>query len=1024
MHFTDLFIRRPVLAMVVNLLILVLGLRALQIITVRQYPETTNAVVTVNTNYPGASAEVIEGFITTPLEEQIMSADGLDYVESQSMQGASSITAHVDLNFDPNVALTQIMAKVQRVRYMLPAEAEDPQIDIDVGETTDSMYIAFYSDTLEPNQITDYLIRAVQPKLATVPGVQQAQIVGERRFAMRVWLKPANMAAVNVSPGDVWNALAANHYVSAAGKTKGNMISVQLTANTDLHSVEAFKNLIIKRENDATVYLKDVANVVLGAQDYDKLAKFKGLNSTVIGIKVAPTANPLEVLKAIRELYPDLQAQFPPGLSGIINYDASEYITAAIDDVISALVEAFIIVIVVIFLFLGSVRSVIIPVVAMPLSIIGAIFMMLAMGFTLNLLTLLAIVLAIGLVVDDAIIVLENIHRHIEEGKTPLEASLIGARELGGPVVAMTITLAAVYAPIGFMGGLTGALFTEFAFTLAGSVIISGIVALTLSPMMCSKILKHQQPQGLAHFLDVAFERFQNAYQRRLHGMLNGVPFILVFGAAVLISIYFLFNWTKKELAPVEDQAIVLAQSFGPANSSTDQMEMWSKAVGEIYEGFPEQKNWFFFSGTGGGGSQGLVNQAISALVLKPWDERERTQMEIQPLVQQKLDQVPGLLTATFPRPSLPGTVRGVPLQYVIQSIDPSIMIYERAEELKHRAQQSGLFIFVDNGLKFDRPHGVIEIDREKAADLGINMRELGLDLMASLGGNYVDWFSVEGRDYQIIPQVRRIFRLNTDQLGDYYAKTTSGDMIPLSTIVTTKTITEPQQLSHFQQLRSATISAVPMPGVTMGQALDYLDGVAKEILPLGYTVDYAGEARQYVQESEALVVTFVFAIIMIFLVLAAQFESFRDPIIMLVTVPMSIAGALFFLFLGLATLNIYTQVGLVTLIGLISKHGILMVQFANQLQRAGHAKREAIEMASAVRLRPILMTTFAMVAGVVPLIFASGAGAESRYSIGLVIATGLSIGTLFTLFVVPAVYMVLAKDHTKEAQANGAHPA
>ena len=1019
MSFTDTFIRHPVWALVVNLFILVLGVRALATITVRQYPQTTNAVVTVNTNYPGAAADVVEGFITTPLEEQIMSANGIDYLESQSMQGASAITAHIVLDFDPNAALTQIMAKVQRQRYMLPQEAEDPQINIDVGESTDLMYIAFFSDSLEQNQITDYLMRVVQPKLATVSGVQLAEILGEKRFAMRIWLDSDKMAALGVSPGDVWNALDANHYVSSAGKSKGNMISVNLTASTDLHRDFEFKKLIVKREKGATIYLRDVGTVSLGAQDYDRFGKFNGANAVFIGIKVAPAANPLTVLKDIRKMIPELETQFPPGLKANVTYDASEYIDAAISDVASALEEAVVIVIVVIFLFLGSVRSVFIPIVTIPLSLLGAVFMMLAMGFSLNLLTLLAMVLAIGLVVDDAIIVVENIHRHIEEGKPPLEAALLGARELGGPIIAMTITLAAVYAPIGFMGGLTGALFTEFAFSLAGAVLVSGVVALTLSPMMCAYILKPPQEGhgGLAHFLDMFFEKVEHAYEKILHGALQGVPFILAFGVTVLVSCAFLFSWTKKELAPVEDQAIILVQSTGAANASIDQTEMWGRKLVEIYHKFPEVANSFFFGGFASG-AQAPTNTAISAAILKPWDQRQRTQMQIMPLIQKEIDQVPGMLSVSFSRPSLPGTVRGVPLQFVVQSTEAQSLIYERAEEIKKRTMQSGLFMFVDNSLKFDRPHGIIEIDREKASDLGINMRQVGLDLMAALSGNYVNWFSVEGRDYQVIPQVKRVERLNVDQLKDYYTKTKDGQMIPLSTVVRVKTVVEPQQLPHFQQLRSATIQAMTMPGVSMGQALDFLKQAASEILPPGYSVDYAGEARQYVQESAALVTTFLFAIIIIYLVLAFQFESFRDPIIMLVTVPMSIAGALAFLFAGLATLNIYTQVGLVTLIGLISKHGILIVQFANQLQKEGLSKREAIEKAAGIRLRPILMTTAAMVAGVIPLVFATGAGAQSRYCIGLVITTGLSIGTLFTLFVVPAVYMALAADHHEKAAA------
>ena len=1010
MTFTDIFIKRPVLATVVSLLILLLGARSLDLLKVRQFPYTTNAVVTVSTVYTGASADLVQGFITTPLEAQIASADGIDYLQSSSVQGLSTITANIKLNYDPNVALTQITSKVNKVRNQLPPGSQDPTIDVAVGQTTASMYMSFYSDILQSNQITDYLTRVVQPKLASVSGVQQAQILGARTFAMRVWLKPQEMAARGLTPTDVRNALANNNYLAAVGKTRGDMISVNLNAQTDLHSVDEFKRLIVKQGDGTITRLEDVAVVDLGAESYDISVAFNGSNATFVGITVLPTANPLTVIKEVRRIFPDIVAQLPQGLKASIPYDATAYITDSINEVVRTLVEALAIVIAVIYLFLGSVRSVIIPIVAIPLSMIGAAFLMLVLGFSINLLTLLAMVLAIGLVVDDAIIVVENIHRHIEEGKSPLAAALEGTRELGLPVIAMTITLMAVYAPIAFMGGLTGSLFTEFALTLAGAVLISGIVALTLSPMMCSKLLKHDTAkQGFAHFLDVTFEKLRQFYVGKLHNTLNYVPVTIVFAVVVLASCYFLFVTSRQELAPQEDQGIIITLANGAPNASIDQTALYTGELTKIFQSFPETANVFQINGIGGNGQ--ATNAAITGMVMKPWSERTRTVNQLMPLVQQKIGSISALQVAAFSPPPLPGS-SGLPIQFVIGSTDSPLSINAVSQELLQRARSSGMFIFADIDLKYDNPQTEIEIDRDKAAALGLSMQQVGADLASMLGGNYINFFSIQGRSYKVIPQVRQRYRLNPNQLDDYQVRTATGQLVPLSTIVNLKNTVQPEQLNHFQQLNSATLSAVPMPGVALGQALDFLKAQAQEVFPKGYSYDFAGLSRQYAQEGSALILTFFLAIAIIFLVLAAQFESFRDPVVILISVPMSICGALIFLSLGLASVNIYTQVGLITLIGLISKHGILIVQFANQLQEQGYSKRKAIEEAAGVRLRPILMTTAAMVLGVIPLITASGAGAVSRFDIGLVVASGMTIGTLFTLFVVPAMYMVLARDH------------
>ncbi|HET7634186.1 MAG TPA: efflux RND transporter permease subunit [Burkholderiales bacterium] len=1012
MKFTDIFVKRPVLATVISLLILVLGLRSLNLLPVTQYPKTENAVITVTTIYTGASPDLVAGFITTPLENAIAQANGIDYLQSSSTQGLSTITANLRLNYDANKAMTEISAQVNSVLNQLPPDALKPTIKLSIGQTTDAMYMAFYSDTLPSNKVTDYLLRVVQPKLSTVDGVQQAEILGGRQFAMRVWLEPDKMAAYGVSAAQVRQVLAANDFISAVGRTEGQMVTVDLIASTGVHSVDEFKKLIVKSQNGAIVRLGDVAHITLGAEDYNTSVVFDGLHAVFIGIKVAPAANLLTVIDRVRHVFPQIQSQLPQGLQAKIVYDSTDYINSSIHEVLQTLIEALVIVTIVIFLFLGSIRSTLIPIIAMPLSLIGAFLFMLVLGYSINLLTLLALVLAIGLVVDDAIIVVENVHRHMELGSSPFEAALAGARELGSPIIAMTIVLIAVYLPIGFMGGLTGALFTEFAFTLVAAVVVSAIMALTLSPMMCSKFLKQDSgKQRLVHFLDQLFERVRLRYVHVLKGVLDYRLVTAVFALIVLVSIYFLYATSKKELAPDEDQGVVLINGTAAPNATLQQTELYSNQIINIYKNLPEHAHLFMINGY-----QGL-NTVIAGIVLKPWDQRSRTQMQVQPIIQKELNDITGLKAAAFPFPPLPGA-RGFPVQFVLGTTEPFLRLYDVSQELVKRAEASGMFFFVDNDLKYDKPQTTIVIDRNKAADLGLTMSDIGQDLGAMLGGGYVNFFSISGRSYKVIPQVQQRHRLNAAQLENYYIRTGSGAMVPLSTVASLKTTVVPETLNHFQQLNAATISAVTRPGITTGQALTWLGQQAKEVMPPGYTIDYAGQSRQYVQESSALLVTFFFSIIIIFLVLAALFESFRDPLIVLISVPMSICGAMIFISLGLSSLNIYTEVGLVTLIGLISKHGILIVQFANDLQRAGKAKREAIEEAAGIRLRPILMTTAAMVLGVLPLITASGAGAVGRFDMGLVIATGIGIGTLFTLFVVPTMYLFLAEEIEPEGEA------
>jgi len=1014
MHFTDIFIRRPVLATVVSLMILVVGLRAGTSLSVRQFPQTENAVITVSTAYYGADPDVIAGFITTPLENVIAQSSGIDYMTSTSQTGVSTITVNLVLNYDADKALTEINTKVNSVLNQLPSGTQQPVLSIKVGQSVDSMYLGFYSDVMTLNQVTDYLVRVVQPKLQAVPGVQIAEFFGAKNYALRAWLDPAKLAAYGLTASQVSQALASNDYIAGLGQTKGQMIQVNLTASTSLHSLAEFQNLVVKEANGAIVRLADVAKVTLGNDDYETENNFYGRQAVFIGIQVAPTANLLDVLKGVRSAYNAIRPSFPADMFSTIGYDSSAFVNSSISEVERTLIEAALIVTLVVFAFLGSLRSVLIPAVTIPLSLIGTLILMLAFGFSINLLTLLALVLSIGLVVDDAIIVVENVNRHIEEGMNPMKAAILAARELGGPIIAMTVVLVAVYVPIGFQGGLTGALFTEFAFTLVGAVTVSAIVALTLSPMMCSRLLEVRRADRrgwqdrLTDFIDRRFEQLRQRYERLLRASLGTLPVTAVFAAIILTSIYFLYSSAKSELAPNEDQGLLANFATTAPDATIDQKQIYAREIYDKLSSYPEARIVFQIVTPG---------PFLTGMVLKPWNERKRTTDQILPLVQQDLNKIAGAKVGTFPPPPLPGAGIGFPLQFVIETSRPFDQLNEVAQKFMQEATASGMFIFLDNDLKIDKPQATVEIDRDKTAALGLKMSDIGGVLGTMLGGAYTNYFSFAGRSYKVIPQVQQRDRLNTEQLLNYYIPTASGSPVPLSTVakITTKTI--PESLNHFQQLNQAQIGGVPMPGVSLGEAIKYLQGLAARTLPSGYTVDYGGLSRQYTQESNAFIATFGFALIVIFLSLAALFESFRDPLIILVSVPMSIAGALIFIALGIggATINIYTQVGLVTLMGLISKHGILIVEFANGLQLQGKSKREAVEVAAGIRLRPILMTTAAMVLGVVPLILASGAGAASRFNLGLVIASGLSIGTLFTLFVVPAAYVLIATDHSRQ---------
>lgn len=1004
MKFTDLFVKRPVLATVVSLVILIAGLQSIRSLSVRQYPRSDIAVVRVSTVYVGANADLVRGFITTPLERVIASADGIDYMESSSAQGLSTITVHLQLNYDTNAALTQIQAKVAQVRNDLPPEAEAPEIELETADTQfASLYLGFSSADLDQNQITDYLTRVVQPKLSAVSGVQRADILGSRTFAMRVWLKPDRMAALNISPSAVREALARNNYLSALGRTKGSMVSVNLVANTDLRTPEEFRQLVVKEEKGTVVRLGEIADVELGAENYDEDVRFNGETATFMGIWVLPTANSLDVIRRVRAAMPEIEAQLPVGMKVGIPYDATEYIQDAINEVLRTLSETLLIVIIVIFLFLGSMRSVLIPVVAIPISLVGAVFLMLAAGFTINLLTLLAIVLSVGLVVDDAIVMVENVERHLHMGKSALDAALQGARELVGPIIAMTITLAAVYAPVGIQGGLTGSLFREFAFTLAGAVIVSGVVALTLSPMMASKLLRAGDTErGFAGWINRRFESLRRAYTRTLAGTLQYRPVVLVLWLIVAGLMVPFYAFSQRELAPAEDQGVVFGAIQASPNSTLDQTRLFTTQVYDVYRSFPENKSTFQITSPSGG---------FGGMVTKPWSERTKTTQQLLMESAKPLSKIPGVRVIPLTPPPLPGG-GDFPVDFVIASAAEPKQLEEYANQLVAKAFASGIFMFADSDLKFDQPQAEVVFDRDKLRSQGVSLSQAGQDLSTMLSGDYVNRFSIQGRSYKVIPQIKRAERLTPEQLTQIYVTGSENKLVPLSTFASLRTTAEPRQLKKFQQLNAVRIQGVIPPHVPLDQALRFLEEEARKVLPpQGFTLDYAGESRQLRVEGSKFLGTFLLSGILIYLVLAAQFESFRDPFIVLAgSVPLAISGALLFSFLGFTTLNIYSQVGLITLVGLVSKNGILIVEFANHLQETGVDKLRAVIEASSTRLRPILMTTAATVVGHFPLVLATGPGAGARNSIGIMLVSGMIVGTLFTLFVVPSIYVLVAR--------------
>jgi len=1016
MHFTDIFVRRPVLAIVVTLLILIAGIQAISSLSIRQYPRNDNSTVTITTAYIGASANLVRGFITTPIERAVAGAEGVDYVSSTSAQGLSTVAVRLELNYDSIRALSEITSKINQVRGDLPPEAEVPIINVVSADSEfAAAYLSFTSDILEPNQITDFLDRIVQPRLSGQPGVQRAEILGGRTFAMRVWLDPKLLAAQNITPLQVRQALGANNYLAALGRTKGQLVEINLSANTNLSTVEEFEQLVLRSEGDAVIRVRDVGYVELGAENTDVQVRYSGRNAIFMGIFPLPNANVIDTLDAVRTELAAIQGELPSGMQAAIAFDATEYIEDSIFEVGKTMAETLLIVMLVIFLFLGSLRSVIVPIVAIPISLIGAVFVMQQFGFSINLLTLLAIVLAVGIVVDDAIVVVENVERHIGNGMSRTDAAIRGARELLGPVIAMTVTLVAVYLPIGLQGGLTGSLFREFAFTLAGAVLISGIVAVTLSPMMSASLLREgESERGFAARVNRVLSRVRNGYTRLLAGTLAYRPAVYVFWIGITVLCVPMFILSAKELAPTEDQGIIFGIVDGSGNATIDAATRYTAEAQTAFESVEETAFTFQLTQPSGG---------FAGMILAPYGERDRSVFEVKPEIAGKLNNIAGISMFPVTPPALPGGGQ-FPVEFVIAANAEVEEILDFAQQIQLKAIQSELFAFppiIDT--KIDRAESKLVFDRERVADLGLTMQQVGVDVGTLLGGGYVNRFDIDGRSYRVIPQALRAERLNPEQLRELYVTGPGGEPVQLGALASIENTTVPRALNRFQQLNAVKLSGVTI--ATLDEALGFLNETAAEILPAGYAVDYTGESRQLMLEGNKFLPAFGLAVVLIYLTLCAQFNSFRDPLVILAgSVPLAMFGALIFTFLKMpnpelpywtnsftTTLNIYSQVGLVTLIGLVAKNGILVVEFARQMQEQGLHKLAAIKLAAATRFRPILMTTCATVAGHFPLVLVSGPGAEARNSIGLVLVGGMAIGTLFTLFIIPSVYMLIAKD-------------
>jgi multidrug efflux pump len=1022
MSLSDLFIRRPVLSIVVGCMMLLLGFQGIFNLSIRQYPKVDETAITITTAYPGASADLIQGFVSAPIARALASTENIDYVTSASRPSSSTVVVQMKLGSNPDVALTEVLSKVQGVRGTLPEEAKDPVIVKGTGQDFAMMYLSMQNPNMTTEQLTEYIERVVRPTMSTVEGVADVQIFGAADYSMRVWIDPIRLAARGVTASDVLVAIDNSNFLSAPGNTENEYVVSSITVRSTLQTPEAFAALPLRSTDGNIVRLRDVARVELAAENTDTRVSFNGKPGTFLAIFPTPAANPLTTAEAIRAIVPSIQATLPLGMTIEVVYDSTEQISASIDEVFKTIAEAVAIVVVVILLFLGSFRSVLMPVATIPLSLIGVCFLLFAVGYSINLLSLLAMVLAIGLVVDDAIVVVENIHRHMEEDHmSPMQAAFSGMREISSAIIAMTITLAAVFAPLAFTGGLTGALFREFAVTLAGSVVISGLVAITITPMMSARILKAGAPGRFQRIVDGMFARVEGFYERLVTGSLKYRPVTLMVVVALVALTGFMFVKTSSELAPEEDQGFLLSLVTAPRYATSDYTETYVNQMLGLVKDIPETQAQFSAVAFGG-----ATNSAFVGFAFKDWAERTRSSKELQTDIQGRISKVAGVEAFVFAPPTLPGSGGGLPISMVVRSTGEASEVFEVAEQIKNKAQASGRFIVVQNSMAYDAPQVTITIDRDRAAALNLPIADIGRTLTLLVGGAEVAQFDRDSNSYDIIPQVPKAFRDNPEKLGEYFVRSADGQMVPLSAVVTISTNASPAAIEQFNQLNSATISALPLPGVTTGDGLKAIEDIAVQNLPDSFSLDYSGQSRQEKEQGNTILIAFAAAILVIYLVLAAQFESFRDPLIIMMSVPLSIFGAIVPLNLGLGTLNIYTQVGLITLIGLITKHGILLVEFANQQRELhGLSRTEAIIASAKVRLRPILMTTAAMALGVVPLIDSSGAGAAARYSMGLVIFSGILVGTLFTLFVVPMFYTLISKRTVAPALDTGlAHAA
>jgi len=1005
--FTDIFIKHPVLAIVVNLVIVLVGVRALFNLPVQQFPSVESSSVIISTVYTGASAETVRGFLTTPIERVVSQISGVDYVESTSRAGQSTVTVHLKLDHDSTDALAEVTARLQQVRSELPAEAEPPVVDV---QRADRPYATFYLGFTSPDrsvpELTDWLSRTLQPQLSTLDGVQRVSYEGAQPLAMRVWIDPDRLAARNLAPGDVHDALRRNNYLAAVGQTKGNLVQVNLLANTDLRAVKEFENLIVAERGGAIVRLSDVARVELGAEEAAMVAKYNGQQSVYLGVWPLPGSNEIEVAKHLRDEMKRIEPTLPADIEMRLVWDGTMFMRSALEEITKTLGETVLIVALVVFLFMGSIRTALVPLIAMPVSLVGAAIVMMAFGFSLNLLTILAIVLSVGLVVDDAIVVVENVERHVREGKSRIDAALAGARELAGPVLAMTITLATVYTPIAFQGGLTGSLFLEFAITLAAAVVVSGIVALTLSPVMSAHAVHEHGREGkLTGLVNRGFDEVRRRYEKLLDGALGMRWGIVAVAVLVTLAAWPLYLYSRHELAPVEDQSHISLYFEASPDSSLVATDRDSQHVVKALTAFPEADFMWSLTAAWGG---------FGGMVAKDWKERDRSTEEIYGDVYGAVSQVTGL--RVYPRldPPLP-TPGQYDVEMVVQNEQSIEELLATTQAVLDAGWASGKFLYVDTDLKIDLPQARVVLDRERLADLGLDLAGVGRELGTLLGGAYVNRFNYFDRSYKVIPQIGDRDRATLDPLLDLKIKTPSGALVPVSTFMHIESETGPRTLNRFAQRNSARIFGGVQPGVTKDEGLRVLEDAAKQAAGGNALIDYAGESRQIRHEGAALTTTLGFALILIYLVLAAQFQSFRDPLIVLLgSVPLAISGALLFTFVDLTTINIYSQVGLITLVGLIAKNGILIVEFANTLQERGVEKIAALREASLTRLRPVLMTSAATVFGHFPLVLVSGPGAEARNSIGIVLVTGMIVGTLFTLFVVPVFYTLIAADHRK----------